>query len=175
MGNHSDTSPSFSHSPTSGPQPVSIAGPFRRIAALGYDLLLLGGISLIYGAVALAIGKAVGVPVEQAQQPLLFSIAVQLGWAGVIAGFYCYFWVHGGQTLGMRAWRLRLVTPEGQPVRAIQAAKRCAISPFGVLLGGIGYWWCWLNSERKALHDLLSDTTVVCLPKPEKKTTTPST
>ncbi len=51
--------------------------------------------------------------------------------------FLTWFWIHGGQTLGMKAWRLRLLDPEGHPVRLGQASRRYAIACAQWLLVGV--------------------------------------
>ncbi len=43
---------------------------------------------------------------------------------GVIYLFFAYFWVHGGQTLGMRAWRFRLLRDDGEPLTTADAGRR---------------------------------------------------
>ncbi len=53
--------------------------------------------------------------------------------------FFGWFWTHGGQTLGMRAWKLRLQQPDGKAVTWRQVTIRfiTAIPAWLVLLVGI--------------------------------------
>ena len=83
-------------------------GLLRRLAALFYDGVLLFGILL------LAAGLVI-VPYMSLIEAAFPSQAWWFrGWLlAVIWGFFAYFWTHGGQTLGMRAWRLRLVRTDG--------------------------------------------------------------
>lgn len=42
----------------------------------------------------------------------------------IISTFYLWFWMHGGQTVGMRAWRLKLQTTNGQSINLAQGLFR---------------------------------------------------
>jgi uncharacterized RDD family membrane protein YckC len=72
--------------------------------------------------------------------------------------FFTWFWVHGGQTLGMKAWRLRLVGPGGAAVGWRTALIRFAAGVLSALPAGLGLWWAALDRERRAWHDRLSGT-----------------
>lgn len=75
--------------------------------------------------------------------------------------FYGWFWTHGGQTLGMRAWNLYLTKPDGKFIDWPLAAKRYAWAMLSWATFGLGFLWILFHPQRKALHDLLSDTQVV--------------
>lgn len=97
----------------------------RRLAALVYDGLLLVGV--LFAASGLALGLAVlaqGSALVAAQNPLIGNPFFQTYLLLVCFFFYGGFWVHGGQTLGMRAWRLRLQQGDGGKVRWQQALLR---------------------------------------------------
>ena len=79
--------------------------------------------------------------------------------------FYLYFWVKGGQTIGMRAWRMLLVQQNGQPLLLKQAALRLITALFG-----LGNLWLWLRwGKGLALQDQLSGTKVIILTKEQSK------
>ncbi|MFO1371130.1 MAG: RDD family protein [Candidatus Competibacteraceae bacterium] len=110
----------------SGGQP---AGLLRRLAAVVYDSLLL--MAVLVGASALALSLAVGVlgsDAVVAHKPLagnpFFSTYLLL----VCFFFYGGFWVRGGQTLGMRAWRLRVQQRDGRGIGWWQALLRFLIA-----------------------------------------------
>jgi len=67
-------------------------------------------------------------------------------------------WRHGGRTLGMRPWRLRVANAEGTPasIRALMA--RYAMGSVSLLLLGAGFWWAWVDRDRLTWHDRLSRT-----------------
>ena len=82
----------------------------------------------------------------------------QLWLALWVCGFYALFWSKGGQTLGMRAWRLKVQHPNGQNLSFITACARVVWS-----LAGIGNLYILLNSDKLALQDKLTRSEVVVL------------
>ena len=93
-------------SPLAGQTP---AGLPRRLAAVVYDSLLLAGVLVV--ATALAVGLTVAVigsAAFQAHNPLPGNPFFRTYLLLVCFFFYAGFWVYGGQTLGLRAWRLRI-------------------------------------------------------------------
>lgn len=78
-----------------------------------------------------------------------------------LTAFYCYFWVKGGQTIGMRAWRLQLLTHDNQTVSIKQAIIR-----FYASLAGLGNLWVLVDfKNRQSLQDYLANTRTVTLTK----------
>lgn len=81
-------------------------------------------------------------------------------------GFFAYFWLKRGQTIGMLAWRLRVVS-DG-PMSLTIVLRRF----IGALLGGaclfLGYVWILFDKQRRSWSDMLSNTRVVREPKPAK-------
>lgn len=49
---------------------------------------------------------------------------LQLTLLAVVALYYVWCWTHGGQTLPMKTWRMRLVAADGGPVSAPRALWR---------------------------------------------------
>lgn len=140
---------------------TSISGPVlpasvgRRLAATLYDGLLLLALWMSAALLEVLITDALGVgrsPVLT--RALLLSIA---------AFFFAWCWTHGGQTLGGRAWRLRVERLDGQPVNVPTALLRFAV---GISWLPLGVVWALASDDRRAPHDLLSGTRVVLLPKP---------
>jgi uncharacterized RDD family membrane protein YckC len=68
----------------------------------------------------------------------------------VIAAYFLWCWLRGGQTLAMKAWRIRLldVTPRKAILRLVVAA---ALLPVCVL-------WALFDRDRQFLHDRLAGT-----------------
>lgn len=100
--------------------------------------------------------------------------AVRGGWLGwlefvvlwLIAGLYAVLsWRRGGQTIGMRAWRLRVSDVAGQPAHTRALWLRFAIGSVSLLALGLGVWWAWLDREGLTLHDRFSSTRMTRLPK----------
>jgi uncharacterized RDD family membrane protein YckC len=75
-------------------------------------------------------------------------------------GFYGWFWTHGGQTLGLRAWKIKVLTLDRQPLNWQQAVVRflAALLSWGIF--GLGFFWIIRDKNRYAWHDYLSKTAV---------------
>ena len=142
------------------------AGPARGLAALFYDSLLIAAISIGYGAIALLLSVLIASGEMADRDPIVGGIWFQLCWLATIAAFFCFFWRRGGQTLGMKAWRLRLIDPSrpGGPSLG-QCLLRCLLAPLSLFLLGLGYLWCYIDRNGNSLHDRLTGTRVILLPK----------
>ena len=159
---------------------------WRRFAALMYDSLILLAISMAYGGLVTAVGAVLGLGdqalVNQAlvnqsteqYQPMFttggIGELVTLGWILTLGCFYVGFWHRSGQTVGMRAWRLCLVDVHSQnPPSFIQCCQRAAWGLLSLLVIGLGYWYRFFSPTGQCLHDKLTKTNVIILPKPAKK------
>ncbi len=136
-------------------------GLVRRLAAGVYDLLLVA--ALLWLASLPCVWLAGGVPA-----PGLVRLAYQLYLLATMFLFYGWFWVHGGQTLGMRAWRLSLVSRDGGPVTWRLAVARFLFAWLSVVCLGLGFGWALLDRERRTWHDIFSGTRLILLPKPAR-------
>jgi uncharacterized RDD family membrane protein YckC len=136
-------------------------GVWRRFIAMSYDAMLLIALSFGYGGIVL-LGRNWLFGIDPTQAP---GAIFQIGWLLLIAGFYIYFWQHGGQTLGMRAWRIQLVNKSGAPLSFQQSLIRCLVAPFSLAFGGLGYWWAFWDKDGQTWHDRASKSFVIQLPK----------
>ena len=75
--------------------------------------------------------------------------------------FFAGFWHHGGQTLGMRAWRIRLVDGQGSSPGWGACTIRFALALLGWLPLGLGYWWALWDRDSLSWHDRGSATRLV--------------
>lgn len=140
--------PSY-HAPT--------AGVLRRLAAACYDALLLGALWMTATLVIVAVRGGEPVPAgEPGYQFLLLLMA---------ALFFITSWLRGGQTLGMRAWRLRVERESGEALDTRTGIVRFAGGLLSVATGGIGLLWLWVDRDELTWHDRLAGTRVVLLPK----------
>ena len=79
----------------------------------------------------------------------------------MLFGFFGWFWTHGGQTLGMRAWKIRVVTYSGQPLDWQQAFFRYMAAIISWLFLGAGFFAALLDAERLTWHDRFSRTRLI--------------
>jgi uncharacterized RDD family membrane protein YckC len=132
---------------------ANIAGLVRRLAASCYDLLLLLGLWFVGTALILPFNGG------EAFRPVQWSYSLYL--LGIAFLFFGWFWTHGGQTLGMKAWRLRVRTAEGGALTWQRAALRFAAALFSTASFGLGYFWMIIDREGLAWHDRVTGTRVV--------------
>ena len=102
------------------PQPLPVEdavrpGLMRRLAAIFYDAVIVVGIAmLVTTLVVVPLGVGLGREEwEQLQESLAFRLALRALLVVTVLGFHVWFWTHGGQSLGMRAWRLQVVRDNG--------------------------------------------------------------
>jgi len=133
-----------------------------RLAAAIYDLFPLIALWMLTAGLCLL---AVGGHVDLTHPPLAWLIALRLALLAVTAAYFVVSWSRGGQTIGMRAWRLRVVSVQGDRLAWSRASARFAASLLSLLALGIGFAWCLFEADRRGWHDLLAGSRVVRLPK----------
>ncbi len=82
--------------------------------------------------------------------------------------FFGWFWLKNGQTLGMQAWRIKLVAFDGTQPKAGRIVLRCLGAPLSAACLGLGYLWCLFDKNGRYWHDYLSRTELLLLPKRKK-------
>jgi len=86
-----------------------------------------------------------------------------------VAGLYATLsWARGGQTLGMRPWRLKVVDTQGGAPTVQALWLRFGVATVSLALAGLGFWWAWIDRERLTWHDRLSGTRMIRLPRRER-------
>jgi len=137
-------------------QAAQPAGLLVRLLALFYDGLLLFSVLLIVTALALMVTRGT----LSYHNPFFRSFLFLTCFA-----FFAWFWTHGGQTLGMRAWRLRLQNTSGGPITLWQALLRFMAAIPSLALGGLGLFWLVFDRDSMAVHDRISESVIVRLAK----------
>ncbi len=137
------------------------AGLFRRMAAIVYDSLLLVAV-LVVAALPFVIITGGG------RQGLLVHRLFQIYLLGVSFVFLAWFWIHGGQTLGMRAWRLQVRRTDGGTLGWRDAALRFFSAMLSWLCFGLGFLWILIDKDSLAWHDRCSGTRLILLSKPKR-------
>ena len=126
-------------------------GLLRRLAACLYDALVLAALLMVAGAAWVAISRAAAEPGDWLFRGYLLLVS---------AIFFGAFWTRG-ETLGMRAWKLRIVAADGRPPGWGRALLRFATALISWAALGLGFLWVLVDRERLAWHDRLSGTRLV--------------
>lgn len=135
------------------------ASLLKRLGAMFYDFLLFGSAVLLFGFLSmLAITAATGTDVVPGSifAKLFFIYLLSFGYF-----FFGWFWTHGGQTLGMRAWKLEVITFDAQPISWTQALFRYIYSIISWIPFGAGYLWMLFDKNKLTFHDRVSKTAIV--------------
>ena len=155
----SDASPPPAPRPAAdpaAPRPAADpAAPAWRVLAFAYDAVPVVALLMIASGLLLAL--AGGRTVERA--PLLAVTEFAVLWA-LCGAYFVLSWRRGGQTLGMRPWRLKLVAADGRLASARALWLRYLVASVTPL---VGWAWCLFDAERRALCDLAAGTVFVRL------------
>ncbi len=136
--------------------PIS-AGLLRRLAAATYDTLLIVALLVIPTSVVMVFRGGEPVPPG--------SILLQILLLATVGTFFVGFWIRGGQTLGMRAWRLRVEDSDGRSLTLRRGLIRFFVAIPSVAVFGLGILWLLIDPQRRTLPDRLAGTRVVVVPK----------
>ncbi|MEX1082425.1 MAG: RDD family protein [Halofilum sp. (in: g-proteobacteria)] len=128
----------------------------RRLAAIAYDGIVLIGV--LFAAAIPPTVAMVALTESMQEESLLFRFAMTLYLLIAAFLFFGGFWTHGGQTIGMRAWRIRVVCRDGARLRWRDAALRFlgSIVSWGAL--GLGFFWSLFDRDQLTWHDRWSGT-----------------
>ena len=132
------------------------AGFVRRILALIYDSLAVLGIIL---SLSLLLVWSNGGPGEPGSFIVLIQFTI-IFFTGPI--FYSYFWIkNNGQTLGMQAWKIKLVSSVDLSFTLSQSLSRCFFSVLSGIFFGLGYLWILINEEKLSWSDIATNTKII--------------
>ena len=139
-------------------------GFFRRLGAICYDgLLLLALLMVATSLVIMPLGLEAG-DTSVGRNPLFQFVVFGL----IPPFFFSWFWIKGGQTLGMRAWRLQAIRNDGKPLTWRDALLRYFSALLSWAIAGVGFLWILVDHDKLAWHDRLSKTRLVLTTKRAK-------
>ena len=132
---------------------------WKRMLAIVYDSILL--ICIIW----IAWQPLPFIPFELLPE-LVARLIRQLYLVLIPFVFFGWFWTHGGQTLGMRAWKIKLISSEStlnhpQAIGWKQSMIRYVLSIFSWAVFAIGFIWSLFDKNSLTWHDLGSKTQII--------------
>lgn len=140
------------------PKPASLCA---RFAALLYDLFPLIGLWMLVAALFLLAAHG---SVDAAHPPFAYRFALRGALLAVTALYFVVSWSRGGQTIGMRAWRLRVVGVDDAKLPWPRALLRFGVALLSLGACGLGFLWCLVDREHRAWHDIAAGSRVARLP-----------
>lgn len=128
---------------------------WQRLLCLLYDFLLL--FAVIFMA------SLVFVPLFSSIDPLYFKPFYQFYLLTIMGVYFIWFWTHGGQTLAMQTWKLRIVDSKGQSITKKQAITRYLLALVLYPFFFITLIWMFFDRDRQFLHDRIAGTRIIKL------------
>lgn len=156
-------------------RPMSAPSLKRRLCSMAYESILLSGV--------LFISTWIFSTLLQQRHALYLRHALESWLFVILCLYFVWFWNHGGQTLAMKTWRIRLVGKDGAKVNAVRAFVRFLLSWLW-FLPGLALAWEWgarewmlvgipainivvwaalayLDPARQFLHDRMAGTRLI--------------
>ena len=116
-----------------------------------YELIIQIGIWFIMTFFALAV-----LNIDMTSSPNLLRFIL---WAS--SGIYfIYSWVHGGQTLAMKAWKLKLICPKERENFSYFILRYC-LSSISLAFFGLGYLYIFFDKKNRYLHDRILGSEII--------------
>jgi len=124
---------------------------WRRLLIIIYDSVL------VFGVLYLALFPVVAVAPELAKNRL-FTLVYSLCAAWL---YFAWFWVKPGQTLGMKTWRVRVLSVEGKNIGWKQASVRFLVALLSWTALGMGFLWSLFDGKKRTWHDMASNSVLL--------------
>ncbi|MGY0505534.1 RDD family protein [Luteimonas sp. e5] len=142
------------HTADSAPRPRPLLG--WRLLAMVYDFFPLLGIWFVIASLATALHGGDAVPSNTLASWLTFAALV------AASGLYATAsWRRGGQTIGMKPWRLYVEDTGGGSAPWGRLWLRYAVGILSLACAGLGFAWALIEGKGRTWHDLASGTRMV--------------
>lgn len=138
-------------------KPANAPSLLRHLAAVMYDALLLLAVLFVATIIVLALNS--GATFLPEQRLLIHFFRIYL--LAVSYLFFGWFWTHGGQTPGLRAWKIKVLTNNGNTINWQQALARFCWALLSWAACGLGFIWVLFDKNNLSWHDKLSKTRLV--------------
>jgi len=131
---------------------------FRRLFAIFYDCFLLLAILFIISAIAMAMNHGKAIEPDNIYFPLYFIVVLTACFQ-----YFSWFWIHGGQTLGMKTWHIKILSGNNEEISLKDTAIRFITAFFSWGACTLGFLWSFIDKKRRCWHDLSSGTYLIDL------------
>jgi uncharacterized RDD family membrane protein YckC len=118
-----------------------------------YDTVILLGVLVLASAVALPFGDA--------QKTALHDFWFTLWLLLVCFAYFGICWHYGGMTVGMRAWKIRLISSKTQTISWPSCLLRFLVALLSLSVLGLGILWALVDPKNRTWHDLAAKTLLI--------------
>jgi uncharacterized RDD family membrane protein YckC len=118
-----------------------------------YDSVVLLALLILAAAVALPFGGVNKTALKDFWYTL-WLLAVCFAYLGGC-------WRYGGMTVGMRAWRIRLISDTGQIASWPRCLLRFLVGVVSLCVFGLGIFWALVDTRKRGWHDLAARTLLI--------------
>ena len=125
----------------------------RRLGAMLYDLFLLLTVIFVASFVPVILFNV------KPEDTYFFLYQVYIFVISYV--FYAWFWIRGGQTLGMRTWKVKVVTNDGSKLNWSKSLIRYLVAILSLLALGLGFFWSLWDKQKRTWHDIASGTRLI--------------
>ena len=125
---------------------------WRRFGAILYDSFLVLAILII-----------MSIPLYSfdLQENESLKIIIQIYYYLITQYFFVWFWVNNQGTLGMKTWKIKIISDSKEPLSYKKAVIRFNVAILSFLFFGLGFLISMFRKDRKCLHDFISRTILV--------------
>lgn len=125
----------------------------RVLASFSYDLLILAALSMLLAGLFTWL---TGAGFHEREMPRTYF---QISWLAMIAAYYALSWRFGGQTIGMKAWKLRVTGAQAGLLSWHEVKKRLLFATLNLITLNLG-WLGYLLPNKRSLTDHFSATQI---------------
>jgi uncharacterized RDD family membrane protein YckC len=127
----------------------------RRLLVILYDSVIILGLLILASALALPFGNI--------DKVVFRDVWFTLWLFAVCFAYLGSCWRYGGMTVGMRAWKVRLVSSDGQIISWPGCLLRFLVGMVSLTVLGLGIFWALADKKNRGWHDLAARTLLVKL------------
>ncbi len=128
-----------------------ISGFWRRFIALIYDVIIVASIIFVGTFIAIMLVSAIWGKQAMEEGLLYENNLFRVYLFSLWFGYYAVSWMRGGQTLGMKPWRMYVLDNKKNYIDFKQSLLR-----FSSGFLGLGLFLIPFHKEKKALQDIVS-------------------
>ena len=122
---------------------------WRRSASILYDSLLVIAVLIVMSLPFFSFNL---------EENLSLKIIVQIYYYLITQYFFVWFWVNNEGTLGMKTWKIKIVSEDGNKITYKEAIIRFNTAILSFIFFGLGFLISFLRKDKKCLHDFISKT-----------------